>query len=164
MITIKRLQLKDDLGDLVALSRAFFGEYEAHHRAFFRIDELRDNDVIDFFSRTLGSDDGATFVATVNGSIVGYVTVFVRAQPGFYKVKTVGAISGLMVHQDHRRRGIASSLLAEAMGWFREKGVEYVTVYTAVANRAAVKFYERNGMAPLHVTLIGETGTGHTGI
>ena len=50
------------------------------------------------------------------------------------------------------------------MDFLQEKEVEYATVYTAVANQAAVKFYERNGMAPLHITLIGETGTGQTPI
>jgi ribosomal protein S18 acetylase RimI-like enzyme len=157
MAKIRRLQTGDNLEDLVALSRAFFAEYEAHHDAFFEIDELQDTDITGYFSRSLDTDDGATFIAIQNGDIVGYITVFVREQASFYKVKQVGAISGLMVHPDHRRQGIASRLLAEAKAFFQAKGVTYFTVYTATANQAAVQLYGRNGMAPLHVTLIGKT-------
>jgi ribosomal protein S18 acetylase RimI-like enzyme len=162
MTEIRKLQTKDDLSELVALSRSFFAEYEAHHDAFFEIDELRDADITGYFSRSLDTNDGATFIAIQdgaiqNGGIVGYITVFVRGQASFYKVKQVGAISGLMVHPDHRRKGIGSQLLAKATAFFQEKGVTYFTVYTAAANRAAVQFYERNNMSPLHVTLIGKT-------
>jgi ribosomal protein S18 acetylase RimI-like enzyme len=159
-MTIRRLRKDDDLGDLIALSRAFFNEYEAHHEELFRIDVLRDEDIVGYFGRTVDSDDGATFIEVQDGRTVGYMTVFVRSQPGFYRVKQVGAILGLMVHRDHRRKGVATRLLAEAKKFFTARGVRYFTVYTASENDAAVKFYERNGMRPLHVTLVGETGSG----
>ena len=116
MTEIRKLRAEDDLGDLVALSRTFFAEYEAHHDAFFKIDELQDTDITGYLSRSL-ADDGATFIAILEGGIVGYITVFVRGQPGLYKAKQVGAISGLMVHQDHWRKGIGNQLLAEAMAF-----------------------------------------------
>ena len=53
--------------------------------------------------------------------------------------------------------GTATRLLAEARAFFLRSGIKYFTVFTAVANQAAIKFYERNGMTPLHTTLIGET-------
>lgn len=157
MTTIRRLGPEDDLGDLIALSRDFLKEYAVHHDEFFQVDELHEKDIVDYFARSLNTEAGATFIAVLNGSIVGYITLFVRQQPPFYKIKKYGAISGLMVHKDHRRQGIASKLLAEATAFFQRKGIKYFTVYTAVANRAAVKFYERNGMTPLYITMIGET-------
>ena len=156
MIDICRLTAEDDLGDLIALSRAFFDEYQAHDEAFFEIDELHDDDIAGYFSRTFGTEDGATFIAVLNGRIVGYITVFVRSQAAFYKIKRTGAISGLMVHQDQRRKGIASRLLAEARRFFQEQGIEVYTVYTAVANEAALAFYRQQGLAPLQSTLLGE--------
>lgn len=47
MATIRELRPEDDLGDLIALSRAFFEEYEVHHTEFFKIDQLRDSDIAD---------------------------------------------------------------------------------------------------------------------
>jgi ribosomal protein S18 acetylase RimI-like enzyme len=164
MTTIRKLGPEDDLGDLVALSRAFFREYEAHHKDFFLIDELHDRDITGYFTRSVEADDGATFIAVLGDKVVGYITIFVRAQASFYRVKKVGAISGLMVQADHRRQGLASRLYRKAMAFFAERGVAYSTVYTATANRAAVKFYERVGMTPLHIRMIGETGGGSEGI
>ena len=156
MTTIRRLQPDDDPRDLIALSRHFFEEYAAHHE-FFQLDELRDEDIVGFFSRSLNSEEGATFVAELEGRTVGYITAFVRPQPAFWQVKGYGAISGLMVHPEHRRQGLAGRLLGEAVGFLRLKGVRYYTVYTAAANQVAIAFYEGHGMTPLHLTMIGET-------
>jgi GNAT superfamily N-acetyltransferase len=163
MITIEKLQSGDSLRDLIELSRAFFTEYEGHHPEFFKIEGLRDDDIVDYFSRTLDSTSGTTFVARCQGRIIGYLTAFVREQPSFYQVKQVGAISGLMVHKDHRRKGIATRLLAETIAFFRDHGIEHFIAYTATANVVALEFYARQGMAPLHTTLIGSTGNSPQG-
>ena len=149
MTIIRALQKHDDLHDLIALSKEFFQEYEAHHEEFFQVDDLRDSDIVEFFSRSIESEDGATFIAVAEDRIVGYITIAVRSQPGFYRVKRVGAISGLMVHKDYRRRGIGSQLFDRAVAFFEEKGVKYFTLYTATANQAAIRFYAQRGLAPL---------------
>ena len=157
MISMRELQPEDDLGAVLALCREFFAEYEGHHGVFFDTEDLRDEDISGRFLQSMESDSSATIVALVGGAIVGYASVAIRDQPGFYKIKRVGAISGLMVAKDHRRKGIASQLLAEAKDFFQRRGIRFFIVYTAAANRAAVEFYERNGMAVLHTTFIGET-------
>ena len=118
MVTIEKLQPGDSLHDLIELSRAFFAAYEGHHPEFFKVEGLHDADIVDY-SPTLNSTDGVTFVAQLQGRIVGYLTAFVRTQPSLYHVKRVGAISGLMVHENHRRQGIATKLLAEAVAFFK---------------------------------------------
>ena len=162
MTDIRVLRKDDDLTDLVALSRDFFAEYEDHHADFFDIDELTDSDIADFFSHSVAAGNSRTFVAVEAGRMIGYITVAVRVQAPFYKVKRVGAVSGLMVHKDHRRRGIASELLGRANRFFADEGVSYFTVYTALRNSAAIRLYERNGMVPLLSTMLGRTdgGTG----
>jgi ribosomal protein S18 acetylase RimI-like enzyme len=63
-----------------------------------------------------------------------------------------------MVQKENRRSGVATRLLARARSFFAAHGVKYFTVYTAVANESAIRFYEANGLAPLHTTLVGEVG------
>ena len=156
MTEIRTLRSEDDLCDLVTLSRTFFDEYEDHHEELFKIDCLSENDIVEYFSRSVDSPESETFIAVEDGRAVGYITVSVRAQPSFYRVKKVGVISGLMVHKDFRRKGIAAQLLAEATGFFKKNGVRYFTVYTLTNNHAAIELYKRNEMMPLHTTLIGE--------
>jgi ribosomal protein S18 acetylase RimI-like enzyme len=158
MAIVRRLQKEDSFQALVELSRQFFAEYEAHHDEFLKIDELRDSDVTDYFAHFLNADNRAAFIALVDDKIVGYITVYIQAQPGYWKVKQVGDISGLMVHEDHRRSGIGRQLVSAAKAFFEEKEIKYYTFYTAATNRAALEFYARNGMTPLYVTLINKTG------
>ena len=157
MISIRELRPGDDLVAVLTLCKDFFAEYEGHHREFFDTDNLSDADISERFLQSMESDSSATIIALVDDVIVGYASVTVRDQPGFYKVKRVGAVSGLMVAMEHRRKGIATQLLAEAKTFFLRNGIKYYTVFTAVANRAALEFYERNGMKALHSTFIGET-------
>jgi ribosomal protein S18 acetylase RimI-like enzyme len=154
-MTIRQLHKEDDLTDLIALSRSFFDEYANFHPEFFNIDTLRDDDIVAYFRGSVLSENGASFVAVEGDTIIGYITVFLRDQEPFWAVKRIGVISGLMVNTDHRRRGVASALLAAAKGFFESGGVNYFTVYTAATNGPAIAFYERRGLSPLHTTLIG---------
>jgi ribosomal protein S18 acetylase RimI-like enzyme len=155
MIEILRLQASDDFSQLVSLSKAFFAEYEAHHEEFFRIDTLNAGDIVAYFSRFVGSDDRAAFIALRDGEIIGYIAVYVHDQPPYWQVKRVGDISGLMVRADARQQGIASRLMGEARAFFSERGIKYYTVYTAVANTQAVGFYHKQGLEPLHTNFVG---------
>jgi ribosomal protein S18 acetylase RimI-like enzyme len=157
MTSIRELRPEDDLDAVLALCREFFVEYEQHHSVFFDTEDLRDEDISGRFLESMESDRSATIVALVDGEIVGYASVAVREQPSFYKVKWVGVISGLMVAKGHRRKGIATRLLAGARGYFQRRGIRFFTVYTAAVNQAAVEFYEQNGLAVLHTTFLGET-------
>ena len=145
MADIRALRKDDDMTDLIALSRDFFAEYQDHHPDFFDIDELADSDIADFFSRSVAAGNSRTFVAIEGGRMIGYITVAVRGQAPFYKVKKVGAISGLMVHKDHRRRGIAGELLRRAKQFFADQGAVYFTVYTAVGNGPAIRSMRGTG-------------------
>lgn len=155
MTEIRPLRKDDNLNDLISLSREFFEEYESHHENFFKIDRLSDSDIVDYFSQWIDDEDGETFIALTGGRIVGYITVYVRTQPGYWKIKRVGDISGLMVQKAYRRRGIAGQLLAKARAFFEKKAVRYFTVYTAIGNRGALEFYERSGLLPLCTTMMG---------
>lgn len=156
MEIIRQLTHEDDLADLITLSREFFDEYETHHTEFFEINGLEDAHITDFFMKSIDSDDAATFVAIAGQRAVGYITVQVRAQAGFYKVNEVGAISGLMIHREFRRSGIGTRLLAQAQVYFKKRGIGYLTVYTAATNEIALRFYEKSGLCPLYTTFIGE--------
>lgn len=160
MVEIRPLRPADSLDELIALSRAFFAEYESHHPAFFQIDDLRDEHVANRFTSWLEDEDKETFIAVSDGRIVGYINIYVQDQAPFWQVKRIGHISGLMVALAYRRRGIAGQLLAAAQTFFRQKGVRYFTVYTAVANHPAIQFYEKSGMVPLHTTFLGDLEAG----
>ena len=161
MIDIRMLSEENNFSDLISLSRLFFEEYERHHEDFFEIGALKDQDVVDYFSSFLRQEHRNAFVAVDSGRIVGYITVYVKRQAEYWQVKTVGEISGLMVHNDYRRQGLAARLLSRAKDFFSSQGVKYYTVYTAVANQAGLDFYRNQGLEPIYTTFIGAADSTH---
>ena len=156
MINIRRLGADEDLSPLIPLSREFFEEYEGHHEELFRIHDLQESHITAHFLGTLRSGNAATYLASLDEKIVGYVTVKTISQAEFYAIDRVGTIMGLMVTRSCRRRGVATRLLAAARSFFEEKQVRYFTLYTAAANAGALEFYRKNGLRPLHVTMVGD--------
>jgi ribosomal protein S18 acetylase RimI-like enzyme len=156
MIEIRPLNKDDRFDDLLSLSREFFHEYEAHHQDFFKIDRLKDENILGYFASFLEHEFRQAFIAVENGRIIGYITVYVKDQADYWQVKRVGDISGLMIQKEYRRKGIAQKLLAKAKEFFASQGVKYYTVFTAIENRGALDFYRENGLTPLYSTLIGE--------
>jgi ribosomal protein S18 acetylase RimI-like enzyme len=156
MIEIRKLSNEDNFKNLIYLSREFFQEYQAYHKDFFALDELKDEHIIDYFSSFCDRTTRQAFIALDEGRIVGYITVYVKEQADYWQVKRLGEISGLMVQKEHRQQGIGRRLLDRAKDFFAAQGVKYYTVYTAVENRTALDFYRQNGLAPLYTTMVGE--------
>ena len=156
MIEIRPLNKNDHLDDLLQLSREFFMEYEAHHPYYFHIDHLSDDDVQKYFLSFCEHNTRKAFIAIESGKIIGYLTAYIKEQASYWQLKEVGEISGLMVQQDQRHKGIATSLFHEAQAFFNSHGLECYTTYTSTNNHGALDFYEEMGMKSLGITLVGE--------
>jgi len=87
LLEIRPLIESDDLNDLISLSREFFEEYESHHEDFFKIDNLSEINIVNYFTRWLDNEDGKALIALSDGKLVGYITVYVKSQENFWKVK-----------------------------------------------------------------------------
>jgi ribosomal protein S18 acetylase RimI-like enzyme len=157
MIDVRTLTPQDDLTAVLQLCRDFFREYERHHPGFFEIDGLSDEAISGRFKESLESERSVTVIALVDDEIVGYALASIREQPPFYRVKHVGAISGLMVAPKFRRRGLGSRLLLEIEAYFRRHDIRYFTLYTSIANQGAIKLYERLGLEFLQAIFLGDT-------
>ncbi len=156
MISIHTLSKNDNFTDLIVLSRQFFKEYEAHHKDFFQVDQLTDHDITGYFSSFCDQETRRAFIAEDGERIVGYITVYIRDQEDYWRIKKVGEISGLMVGHDYRRQGVAHLLLEIAQKFFKSFGLQYYTVFTAQENRPGIDFYLHHGLEPLYTTLLGK--------
>ena len=156
MIEIRFLKKEDNFIDLILLSREFFNEYKEYHQDFFKITELKDDDITSYFASFCGQAKRKAFIALDGEQIVGYITVYIKKQEHYWQIKNVGEISGFMVQKEYRRKGIAKSLLEEAKKFFEAKSLKYYTVFTAIVNKGAIQFYRKNGLTSLITTMIGE--------
>jgi GNAT superfamily N-acetyltransferase len=90
-------------------------------------------------------DDHAVYVAErADGRVLGWVHVFVRQ---LLVTDLHVEIGGLVVDEEHHRRGIGQLLMEQAEQWAREKGRQAVYVRSNVIREGAHAFYERIGYA-----------------
>lgn len=88
----------------------------------------------------LVADNGA-------GSIVGFISGFIKQLYPWFITKKVGHLAYLIVDPAHQQNGIGASLENEARSWFKVHSVSYVEVYTDCANPIGQKAWQKYGYA-----------------
>jgi GNAT superfamily N-acetyltransferase len=83
--------------------------------------------------------DRATFVAEVDGAVVGTVAA------GDSDVDGAAALIAMWVDPRHRRRGIGDALVKTVIDWARERKYREVFLWVTEVNAEAERLYARNG-------------------
>lgn len=84
----------------------------------------------------------AVFVAEANGSMAGWMHVFVRPS---LTTESSAELAALVVDERSRSHGIGQALIVEAERWAIERGCRMVTLRSNVKRLRAHAFYERLG-------------------
>lgn len=85
--------------------------------------------------------DAAVFVAEEDGEVVGRLSLARDPHPASRHVADLG----LMVAEGHRRRGIGTALLEEAVAWARGARVRKLELHVFPWNEPALGLYESFG-------------------
>lgn len=85
--------------------------------------------------------DAAVFVAEDEGAIVGRLSLARDPHPASRHVADLG----LMVAETHRRRGVGTMLLEQAVAWARAAGVGKLELHVFPWNEPAIRLYEAFG-------------------
>jgi len=100
--------------------------------------------------RSAESDGHAAWVAVLDGSVIGFVSV---AEDQHWCGETDAWVGELVVDERFERQGVALSLIATVEGWAVQRGLGHIRLTTGAANHGARAFYERLGYALSEVTL-----------
>ncbi len=109
----------NDLPDLVRLTRAFYDE-----DGFSTVDE----DIRSRFETFLTASDARVAVATDGAASYGFALTTVRL---ILESGPVAEIQDLFVDPEHRKKGIASTLIEDAASWARSQSASLVEVVVA---------------------------------
>ena len=85
--------------------------------------------------------DAAVYVAEDDGRIVGRLSLARDPHPASRHVADLG----LMVAASHRRRGVGTALLEQAVAWARRSGVRKLELHVFPWNEPALRLYESFG-------------------
>jgi putative acetyltransferase len=94
-----------------------------------------------YLKTTRRSPDAAVYVAVVDGVVVGRLSLARDPHPASRHVADLG----LMVAATHRRRGVGTALLEQAVRWSEESGVRKLELHVFPWNAPAIALYERFG-------------------
>ncbi len=147
---------KVDIPQLIGISEEFFREYSGYHEIF--ASDPKPSHIKKFFEQAISSRSSAGFVAVAGREIIGYTVASLRKRPDFYKERTIGHVSALMVKRGWRRKGIGREMMKAVTRFFRKRGVRWFTLSTSVRNRKALAFYKSIGMEKLRLEMIGKVG------
>jgi ribosomal protein S18 acetylase RimI-like enzyme len=93
-----------------------------------------------------GAQPDGVFVATCDaeqGRVVGYITTRLN------RVSKVGWIPNLAIEPAHQAHGLGHALIAHALEFFREQGMEIAKIETLEQNSIGQKLYPRLGFQPV---------------
>ncbi|CAG0958306.1 diamine N-acetyltransferase [Methanosarcinales archaeon] len=119
-----RLAAKEDLDALFNLENICFKEETFHRRQL---------------KYLLQRARSMVLVAEIEGNIIGSIIILLRE-------RILNArIYSFNVHPEHRRKGIASSLMDTAFDILKEKGYNKITLEVGINNQAAQNLYQSKG-------------------
>jgi GNAT superfamily N-acetyltransferase len=87
-----------------------------------------------------------TFVAEIEGQVVGYASAQIKRQEG---AADIGIVSYNAVDPDYRGRGIGTALMRRVESYLKGEGVRVLAVWTLEADEPARRMYERMGFEEL---------------
>jgi len=95
------------------------------------------------YAERIAAGEVLYMIALYNGQIAGSAAAAVRSHPGFaQEMPPIGAISGVYVRPEHRRRDIARRLTLACIEYLRAKGCTRIRLHASAMGRP---LYEQLG-------------------
>jgi GNAT superfamily N-acetyltransferase len=85
---------------------------------------------------------GEVLVAVLDSTVVGWISLNVVR---YFYVQPFIEVSGFVVEEKFRNKGIGKKLLEAAESWVKEQGYGLIRIRTNVLRTEAHRFYENNG-------------------
>ncbi len=119
-------------------------------------------ETVDAYRAAAGDPDSLHLVVEVDGQVVAMGLARV-VRPSRVSDERGVEISNVVVREEHRGRGVARAVVAELVGFARERGVERVVVEVFTGNREAMAFWQGLGFVPRVVELTARVADVRTG-
>lgn len=124
-------------GDIVAIA-SLYGQLGYPTQKF---------DIKERFSKLIASEGHAVFVATLgNFGIIGWIHLMPRQ---LLYLPFNAEIGGIVVHTNHRNKGVGRALIKSAERWAKEHGYSNIVVRSDTARNASHPFYRAVGYSDL---------------
>lgn len=142
---IIRRATEQDLTDIQRLSQEFI-EYEksiATKEYMINLNWALSQDGYNNYKANINRD--YVYVVCDKDIIIGYMTCWINKQQPWDKYK-VFEIGNIYIKEAYRRKGIGTKLINIAKSICKENDIKFLKISVLEDNKAAFKFYEKNGL------------------
>lgn len=94
------------------------------------------------------------FVASLEGVVVGYLTVTCRILGPDTTFQRMGVVEKLFVEKQLRKSGVGRALLAEAGRWFKRQRIDKAFLQVDIRNTAGVRAWKKMGFTAERYTMV----------
>jgi ribosomal protein S18 acetylase RimI-like enzyme len=111
------------------------------------------------YERSL-ADGAALLIAQGDGGAIGYALAYPTTAPVNLAIDRILEVETVAVLAAARGAGVGGALMDAIRELAAEVGIEHLQLAVRTANEGALRFYERQGFAPLYVTLAATRAAG----
>lgn len=141
-----RPAITEDIPQLIKLGRNLLDLHATWDNEYYLLEEDFDISFANWLKDQLIYPNQFILVATDEQTIImGFISGFIKALFPWFKTKTVGHISYLVIDQSFRQKGIGKLLEQEAINWFKSRNVPYVEVYVDELNNVGRIAWDKYG-------------------
>lgn len=132
---IRQAELKD-LPEIVRLGRFLLDLHAQFDYGYYQLDQDFDRYFANWVKDCLNNSSQFIFVAetTEPQKIVGFISGFIKPLYPWFRVKSVGHISYMMVDPPFRGKGLGKEMEKTAVNWFKSKNISYIELYVDEKN------------------------------
>lgn len=90
------------------------------------------------------------FLAEHNLNIIGFGVALKTKRPSIFAIEDRGHINDLFVDENYRNNKVGSLITDAIKIWFKENGINFVTMQVAKFNEGGLKFWESNNFQTIN--------------
>lgn len=140
----------EDVSQLVKLGKNLLTLHTDYNFDYYRLEEKFDELFGNWVKDQLNHPYQFIIVAQnpSDGKIAGFISGFIKSLYPWFKTKSVGHISYMIIDDNFRQKGVGKLLEAAAASWFKNKNISYLELYVEEKNETGKIAWDKYGFLP----------------
>lgn len=140
----------DDVTQLVKLGKDLLNLHTEFDINYYQLEENFDESFGAWVKNQINSNYQFLIVAQneTDGQIAGFISGFIKSLFPWFKTKSVGHISYMIINPKFQRQGIGKLLENTAKEWFKSKNISYLELYVEEKNEIGKIAWNKYGFLP----------------
>jgi len=137
-----------DIKSLIQLGKQLLDLHVTFDQDYYTLEENFIQLFQEWITEQIAPSQRFILLAEENSQVIGFIAGFIKALYPWFKVKSVGHISYMVVDEKFRQQGVGKLLESAAVSWFKSRNISYVELYVDEKNATGQKAWCRYEFLP----------------